>query len=96
MYKYFDIDDKWGKGFITHEDREHLHFIVIGKIAKVISDKEGEMDVWAKRNDVKEITEEKAEADIKQFQLNGFLNRKADINKELIDIQSKIDALEVS
>ena len=96
MYKFFDIDDKWKKGFITHKDREHLHFIVIGKIARVISNKENFIDKWAKRVGVTEITDEKAEADIKQLTLNGLINTKAQLENELVDVKSKIKITEVS
>lgn len=95
MYKYFDINDKWGKGFITHKDREHLHFVIIGKVARVISDKEEKIEKWKERVGVIEITGTEAEVDIKQYRLDGLINRKAQTEEELIDIQSKIDALKV-
>ena len=96
MYKYFDIDGKWRKGFITHKDRKDLHFIVIGKIAKVISDKENKIDKWAERIGVAEMAEDKAEADIKQHQLDGLTYEKTRLEASSVGVQSKIDILEVS
>lgn len=95
MYKYFFISNKWDKGFITHKDREDLDFVVTGKIAKVVGSKENKIDEWADRVEVTEITEVKALADIKQWQLDGFINRKAQIENELVEVQNKIDALKV-
>ena len=42
-----------------------------------------------------EIGEEKALTDIKQMTLNGLINRKVELEKELIGTQNKIDILEV-
>jgi len=95
MLKYYNISDKWCKGFITHNDRQKLKldFVVTGQIAKVTG-KEKDIEKWAARTEVEEITEEVALAAIKQHTLNGLMNRKAQFESELIDIESKI--IEVS
>ena len=91
MYKYFNISDKWGKGFITYDDRQKLKldFSVTGQICKVTGE-EKNIEKWAERTEVKKITEEVALADIKQQTYNGLINRKAQLGSELIDIKSKI------
>ena len=95
MYKYFDIDSKWDNGFITYDDRQRLKldFTVTGQICKVTGE-ENNIEKWAKRTEVKKITEETALADIKQLTLNGLMNYKVQLEKELVDVESKI--IEVS
>ena len=95
MYKYFDIDSKWDNGFITYDDRQKLKldFTVTGQICKVTGE-ENDIDNWAKRTEVENITEETALADIKQLILNGLISTKAQLEKELVDVESKI--IEVS
>jgi len=92
MYKYYNISDKWGKGFITYDDRQKLKldFVVTGQICKVTGEEKA-MEKWAERTEVKKITEEVALADIKQLTLNGLINRKAQLESELIDVESKIN-----
>ncbi len=91
MLKYYNISDKWGKGFITHDDRQKLKldFTVTGQICKVTGE-EKEIEKWAERTEVKKITEGTALADIKQLTLNGLINTKAQLENELVDVESKI------
>ena len=91
MYKYFDIDSKWDNGFITYDDRQKLKldFTVTGQICKVTGE-EKDIDEWAERTGVKNITEETALADIKRLILNGLISTKAQLEKELVDVESKI------
>ena len=91
MYKYYDIGDKWSKGFITYDDRQKLKldFTVIGQICKVTGE-EKDIEKWAERTEVKKITEEVALADIKQQTFNGLINTKAQLEKELVDVENKI------
>jgi len=95
MYKYYNISDKWGKGFITYNDRQKLKldFTVTGQICKATGEEKG-IGKWAERTEVKKITEEVALAGIKKYILNGLINRKAQLKNELIDVESKI--IEVS
>lgn len=92
MYKYYNISDKWGKGFITHDNRQKLKldFVVTGQVCKVTGE-EKDIEKWAERTEVKKITEEVALADIKRMTFNGLINRKAQLESELIDVESKIN-----
>jgi len=91
MLKYYNISDKWKHGFITHDDRRKLKldFVVTGQICKVTGE-EKDIEKWAERTEVHKITEEVALAEIKQLTFNGLMNKKAQLESELIDIESKI------